>query len=190
MRKIKDALRLKLTAKLSHRQIGAALGISKGVVTKHVGLASASLKWVQVQDLDEAALERLLLISAKRPHSHVQPDYGSIHHELRRKHMTLKLLWKEHRADYADRHTYVCSLCANYRIFVRQLTRSMRQIHRAGEKLFIDYAGPTTAVAPTSSWRRWALPATPTPTPRRARRWPTGSNRRRARWYFKEACRS
>jgi transposase len=74
----------------------------------------------------------------------VQPDYGRIHHELRRKGMTLMLLWEEHRADYADRHTYVYSqFCANYRLFARQLKRSMRQIHRAGEKLFIDYAGPT-----------------------------------------------
>ena len=68
MRKIKDVLRLKLTAKLSHRQIGAALGISKGVVTKYVGLAaSAGLVWGQVQDLDETALERLLLVGPERP---------------------------------------------------------------------------------------------------------------------------
>jgi transposase len=145
MRKIKDVLRLKLTAKLSHRQIGAALGISKGVVTKYVGLAaSAGLVWGQVQDLDETALERLLLVGPERPRDHVQPDYGRIHHELRRKGMTLMLLWEEHRADYADHHTYAYSqFCVNYRLFARQLKRSMRQIHRAGEKLFIDYAGPT-----------------------------------------------
>jgi DNA-binding transcriptional regulator LsrR (DeoR family) len=59
MRKLKDVLRLKLEAKLSHQQIATALGISKGVVTKYVGLAAAAgLDWVAVQDPDETALER------------------------------------------------------------------------------------------------------------------------------------
>ncbi|HJW82007.1 MAG TPA: IS21 family transposase [Thiobacillus sp.] len=145
MRKIKDVLRLKLDAKLSHQQIAAALGISKGVVTKYVGLAAAAgLDWQSVRDADEAALERRLLVAPERPRDHVQPDYGRLHQELRRKGMTLMLLWEEYRADHADRQTYAYSqFCDNYRRFARQLKRSMRQIHRAGEKLFIDYAGPT-----------------------------------------------
>jgi transposase len=74
----------------------------------------------------------------------VQPGYGRLHQELRRKGMTLMLLWEEHRADYADRQTYgYTQFCENYRRFAKQLKRSMRQVHRAGEKLFIDYAGPT-----------------------------------------------
>lgn len=57
MRKIKDVLRLKLDAKMSHQQIAAALGISKGVVTKYAGLAAAAgLDWTVVQGLDEVAL--------------------------------------------------------------------------------------------------------------------------------------
>jgi transposase len=145
MRKIKDVLRLKLDAKLSHQQIAAALGISKGVVTKYVGLAAAAgLDWESVQGADESALERRLLVVPERPRDHVQPDYGHLHQELRRKGMTLMLLWEEYRADHADRQTYAYSqFCDNYRRFARQLKRSMRQIHRAGEKLFIDYAGPT-----------------------------------------------
>jgi len=145
MRKIKDVLRLKLDAKLSHQQIAAALGLSKGVVTKYVGLAAAAdLDWTQVQELDEAMLEQRLLASPEKPRDHVQPDYGRIHGELRRKGMTLMLLWEEHRADYADRRTYgYTQFCEKYRRFAKQLKRSMRQIHRAGEKLFIDYAGPT-----------------------------------------------
>ena len=148
MRKIKDVLRLKMDAKLSHQQIAAALGISKGAVTKYVGLAAAAgLDWAAVKDTDEAALERYLLVAPERPRDHVQPDYGRLHQELRRKGMTLMLLWEEHRADHADCHTYAYSqFCENYRRFARQLKRSMRQIHRAGEKLFIDYAGPTIAL--------------------------------------------
>jgi len=145
MRKVKDVLRLKLDARMSHQQIAAALGISKGVVTKYVGLAAAAgLDRTAVQGLDEAALERRLLTGPEQPRDHVQPDYGRLHHELRRKGMTLMLLWEEHRADYADVQTYSYSqFCENYRRFAKQLKRSMRQVHRAGEKLFIDYAGPT-----------------------------------------------
>ena len=149
MRKIKDVLRLKLDARMSHQQIAAALGISKGVVTKYVGLAAAAgLDWTTVQGLDETMLERRLLAAPEQPRDHVQPDYGRLHHELRRKGMTLMLLWEEHRADYADVQTYSYSqFCENYRRFAKQLKRSMRQVHRAGEKLFIDYAGPTIVLA-------------------------------------------
>jgi len=148
MRKIKDVLRLKFDGNLSHQQIATALGISKGVVTKYVGLAAAAgLDWAAVQAADEATLERRLLVSPERPRDQVQPDYGRLHQELRRKGMTLMLLWEEHRADYADSQTYSYSqFCENYRRFAKQLKRSMRQIHRAGEKLFIDYAGPTIAL--------------------------------------------
>ena len=145
MRKIKDVMRLKLEAQLSHQQIAAALGISKGVVTKYVGLAAAAgLDWPQLRDMDEAALERRLLVAPERPRDHVQPDYGRLHQELRRKGMTLMLLWEEHRADHVGEQTYgYTQFCENYRRFAQQLKRSMRQVHRAGEKLFIDYAGPT-----------------------------------------------
>ncbi len=148
MRKIKEILRLKLDARLSHQQIAAALGLSKGVVTKYVGLtAAAGLDWAAVQDMDETMLERRLLVGPERPRNHIQPDYGRLHQELRRKGMTLMLLWEEYRADHADQQTYAYSqFCENYRRFAQQLKRSMRQVHRAGEKLFIDFAGPTIAL--------------------------------------------
>ena len=148
MRNIKDVLRLKLDARLSHEQIATALGISKGVVTKYVGLAAAAgLDWPAVQACDEVTLERRLLVAPERPRAHVQPDFGRIHQELRRKGMTLQLLWEEYQAEHTDSQTYRYSqFCDNYRHFAKQLKRSMRQVHRAGEKLFIDYAGPTVAL--------------------------------------------
>ncbi len=145
MRKIKDVLRLKLDAKLSHEQIARSLGLSKGVVTKYVGLAAAAgLSWQQIQACDDVTLERQLLVAPERPRTQVQPDYARVHHELRRKGMTLMLLWEEYQAEHADRHTYGYSqYCEKYRQFTKRLKRSMRQTHRAGEKLFIDFAGPT-----------------------------------------------
>jgi hypothetical protein len=151
MRKLKDALRLKLEGGQSHQQIAAALGISKGVVTKYVGLAAAAaagLDWPAVQAMDEAALERRLLSESLPVVSYVRPDYGRIHQELRRKGVTLMLLWEEYCAQVSDEHTpeqpvkpwRYSQFCENYRQFAKRLKRSMRQIHRAGEKLFIDYA--------------------------------------------------
>jgi len=98
MRKIKDVLRLKLDANLSHQQIADALGISKGVVTKYVGLAGvAGLDWPYVQVATETELDRRLFVTPEHPRDRIQPDYAHLHHELRRKGMTLMLLWEEHR---------------------------------------------------------------------------------------------
>lgn len=138
-------MHLKLDSKLSHQQIADALGISKGVVTKYVGLAvTAGLNWSAVQAASDTELDHRLYVLQECPRDHVQPDYALLHYELRRKSMTLILLWEEYRVDHADRQTYAyAQFCVNYRRFAKQLKRSMRQVHRAGEKLFIDYAGPT-----------------------------------------------
>jgi transposase len=78
----------------------------------------------------------------------VLPEYGRIHQELRRKGMTLMLLWEEYVAAHAGQATYRYSqFCERYRRYALRLKRSMRQIHRAGEKLFVDYAGPTVELA-------------------------------------------
>jgi len=149
MRQIKDVLRLKLELHHSHQHIATALGISKGVVTKYVKLAStAGLQWPQVQTMDEAALHaRLMGGTTKRCSTFIEPDYTKLRQELQRKGMTLMLLWQEHteRHPGGPVHSY-SQFCENYRRFAKTLKRSMRQIHRAGEKLFIDYAGPTVAL--------------------------------------------
>ena len=145
MRKIRDVLRLKLEVRLSHEQTAAALQISKGVVTKYLTLATAAgLDWNHVQLLDDTALHNRMLGTPQRASGFVQPDYGCIHQELRRKGMTLMLLWQEHGVLHSGQviHSY-SQFCENYRRYAKTLKRSMRQIHRAGEKLFIDYAGPT-----------------------------------------------
>lgn len=145
MRKIRDVLRLKLEARLTHEQVAAALDLSKGVITKYLTLASAAgLDWPQVQALDDTALHNRLVGTPQRPNGFVVPDYGRIHQELRRTGMTLMLLWEEHCTQHPGQTTHRYSqFCENYRRYAKTLKRSMRQVHRAGEKLFIDYAGPT-----------------------------------------------
>ena len=103
MRKLKDALRLKFEDRQSHQQIADALGISKGVVTKYVGLAvAARLDWPQLAAMDEATLERRLLPAPRPSDVYAVPDWGRIHQELRRKGMTLSLLWEEYCAEVGD----------------------------------------------------------------------------------------
>ena len=71
-------------------------------------------------------------------------DLASMHRELRRKGMTLLLLWQEYVQASAGLPTYqYTQFCQNYHAYAGTLRRSMRQVHRAGEKLFIDYAGQT-----------------------------------------------
>ena len=153
MRQIKDVLRLKLELHHSHQHIATSLGISKGVVTKYIKLANtAGLHWPQIQTMDEMALHQLLMGGAPtRASAFVAPDYAKVRQELQRKGMTLMLLWQEHSERHPDGaiHSY-SQFCENYRQFAKTLKRSMRQIHRAGEKLFIDYAGPTVGLTDSS----------------------------------------
>ena len=149
IRMIKDILRLKYADELSHERIAASLSVSKGVVAKYLGLAGAAgLDWSAAVDLDEAALERRLLGRCSLETRVVEPDFARVHIELRRKGVTLILLWQEYRAAYEGQRTWAYTqFCGHYKAFAKTLKRSMRQHRRAGEKLFIDYAGVTLALA-------------------------------------------
>jgi transposase len=142
---IKDIIRLKWEGELSHEQIAAALVVSKGVVTKYVGLAAAAgLDWETVREWDERQLLTRLLPRSANATPYVQPDWGRIHQELSRKGVTLLLLWEEYVAEHAEGRTWrYTQFCEHYKAFTRRLKRSMRQQRRAGEKLFIDFAGST-----------------------------------------------
>lgn len=97
IRMIKDVLRLKLHGKLSHESIARSLSISKGVVGKYAALASAAgLKhWDDVEPLGLAELERRLFGASAEQRRVVVPDFARVHVELRRKGVTLTLLWQE-----------------------------------------------------------------------------------------------
>jgi transposase len=93
--------------------------------------------------LSEAELERRLLGRNPDEVRIVEPDFGRVHLELRRKGVTLTLLWQEYRAEYEGQRTWgLTQFCEHYKRYAKTLRRSMRQQHRAGEKLFVDYAGP------------------------------------------------
>ncbi len=148
MRKIRDVLRYRHSTDLSLSAIARALNISKGVVAKYLKLsAEADLSWPLPEDLDDAALEkRLYQQPTARAPTFVEPDYADVHQELKRKGVTLILLWEEYRQAAGDRAYQYTAFCTHYRTWAGQLKRSMRQIHRAGEKLFADYAGPSVPI--------------------------------------------
>jgi transposase len=147
MRKITEILRLKFEVKLSHERIAAATGASKGAVSNYVQRAvQQGLSWPLPADLDESALERLLFRQAAPREEHAQPDFPYVHQELKRKSVTLQLLWEEYHATHGERAYRYSQFCFHYQRFRDSLARSMRQVHRAGEKLFIDYSGDTVAV--------------------------------------------
>ena len=153
MRKIREVLRLKFQAALSHEQIAKALALSKGVVSKYIRLAvAAGLSWPLPEELDDdARLEALLFPVKAKPERYTEPDYPVIHQQLKRKGVTLQLLWQE----YCDQHPQSAyrytQFCQRYRQWRGAQKRSMRQSHRAGEKLFIDYAGQTVPVVDPST---------------------------------------
>lgn len=153
LRMIKDILRLKWEGKLSHEQIAAALAVSKGVVAKYVGLASAAgLDWATVRGWDERQVLARLLPRSATVAPYVEPNWGRIHQELSRKGVTLLLLWEEYVAEHAEERTWrYTQFCEHYKAFSARLKRSMRQHRRAGEKMFIDFAGSTMPLLDGSS---------------------------------------
>ncbi len=154
MHRIKELLRLKYECALSLERIARALGMSKGVVAKYVTAAKvAGLDWPQLRGMDEAELDARLNLrhgrGAGAGHAPVQLAY--VHQELKKKGVTLALLWEEYRQGQGEAAYQYSRFCDLYREFARTLKRSMRQTHRAGEKLFADYAGDTVPVTDATS---------------------------------------
>lgn len=144
MHKIKDILRLHYEAKLSQHQIAASLGLSSGAVNKYISLARlVGLNWPLPESLDEVQLRALLRPHANKLSHFHEPDYPSLHQELKRKGVTVLLLWQEYEQTHGKKAYRYAQFCAKYRDWRERQKPSMRQIHRAGEKLFIDYCGPT-----------------------------------------------
>jgi transposase len=148
MRKIREVLRLRFGQGLAQRAIGQSLRLSAGAVNGYLNRARrAGLGWPLPCDLDDERLEKLLFPAPpdvpvdERP----VPDWAAVHRELRRPNVTLALLWEEYRAGAPDGFGYSW-FCNLYREWVGRLKPTLRQMHTAGEKLFVDFAGHTMEV--------------------------------------------
>ena len=149
MRKIRDILRLRLAANLSIREISASTKVSIGAIQKLLVQAKKlGLPWPLPKELDEESLAKLFYPGSdsslsSRLHA---PDWGKVKQELSAQGVTLQLLWEEYTRDYPNRCYSYSHFCALYQEWRGKQQRSMRQVHKAGEKCFVDYAGQTMEI--------------------------------------------
>jgi len=149
MRKIREILRLKFGCGLSNRQIARSAGIGASTVCDYLKRAArAGVGWPVPAELVDDALEQRLFpppvaIAAEQ---RSQPDWAALHRELKKPDVTLALLWEEYRGQTPDGYGYSW-FCELYRAWAGRLKPSMRQVHVAGDKLFVDFAGRTLDVA-------------------------------------------
>ena len=157
MRKIREALRLCLAEGLSPRQAGIATGLPRSTVRRYVVRAlEVGLGWPLPPDLDDRDLEERLYGRAAPPPAdqRTMPDWSVVHRELRRKSVTLQLLWTEYRAGCPDGFGYTW-FTEQYRAYAGRLDVVLRQDHRAGEKLFLDFAGQTIPITDPLTGEIW-----------------------------------
>lgn len=145
MRPIREILRHKQGLSRSHREVARALGLSVGVVHATLQRAErAKIDWMAASGLSDAELEaKLYPPKVARPSL---PDFAQVHQERQRTGVTLALLHEEYRAEHADGYGYT-QFCEYYRRWCQKRRISMRQVHRAGEKLYVDYSGKKPRIA-------------------------------------------
>jgi len=141
MRKFHEILRQKLELGRSHREVAQSVGVSVGSVDKALRRFRASgLEWAEVGTLAEDELERRLYGGPATGSGRPRPDWVHLHQELRRPGVTLQLLHLEYLEQHPEGYRYT-QFCEHYRRWRKRQKRSMRQVHKGGEKLFVDYAG-------------------------------------------------
>ena len=149
MRQVREVLRLKFVGGLSNHEIARRLGVAPSTVRATLKrLRAADLGWPLPDDMTDAALEARLFSAAGTKQGHrrrAEPDWATIHRELKRKHVTLAILWDEYIACNAEGYRY-SRFCELYRSWESKLSVTMRQAHVGGDKLFVDYAGDTVPV--------------------------------------------
>jgi transposase len=143
MRHAREIIRLKSSSVSAH-EISRRLCMARSTVRETMQRAEgAGLSWPLPEDMNDDALEAALYGArrSKRGHRRIEePDWASVHRDLRRKHVTLVILWDEYIAANPGGYSYY-RFCELYRAFARTLSVTMRQTHAAGERLFVDYAG-------------------------------------------------
>lgn len=146
MRKLQDVLQMRFEYGLSFRQISRSIRISVGTVSNYIkAFETSGLDWPLKDECTEAELIRALFPETVLPTRKglIDPDWGYVHKELRKKGVTKQLLWEEYCQEQTLGAYSYAQYCHRYNQWRGTLKRSMRQHHKAGEKLFVDYAGPT-----------------------------------------------
>lgn len=149
MRKIREILRLSLSCNMGQRQIARSCSISHATVSAYLKrVKEAGLSYSQLEDLNDTQLENILKGGeVEKDHSgRPQSDWDFIHQEMQKKGVTLQLLWQEYKEIHPDGYQS-SQFYEHYNRWRKRLNVSLRQSHKAGEKMFVDYAGQTIEVA-------------------------------------------
>jgi transposase len=150
MRHVKDILRLKFQNQLSLREIARSCGLPASTVGDYLQRAqAANLTWPLPENIADCDLMARLMDDACTPTDCARvkplPDWPTIHQELRRKGVTLQLLWQEHRQAHPEGYGY-SRFCELYERWANTLEPVLRQVHEPGQKLFVDWAGQTVPI--------------------------------------------
>ena len=154
MKQTREILRLYLLANLSSRKIQGATGVARTTVQDYIKRCSASdISSVEILESlnDDALNEKLFgttLTQTSKP-SKILPDYNKVHQEMKRKKktkVTLMFLWEEYKRTYGEEAYEYTQFRVYYRRYKQKLNPSMRQVHIAGEKVFVDYSGVTVPI--------------------------------------------
>jgi transposase len=160
MRKLREVLRLRYELKLGYQQIGRSCAIGVGTVHKYLKRAEAvGLTWPLPEGWDEARVEAALSPQTGKPVAKAAarplPDFAAMHEELQQhKHLTLQLLWEEYRRANPDGYGY-SRFCYLYQRWRSKLDVVLRQEYKAGEKMFVDWAGDTIPVQDRNTGEVW-----------------------------------
>jgi transposase len=149
MRRVREVLRLRFVGGVPIREIARRIGVAASTVRLTLDRFQAvGLSWPLPEEMTDAALEARLFAGAGTKQGYrrqAEPDWTSIHRELKRKHVTLSLLWHEYIECNPEGYRY-SRFCDLYRSWEHKLSVTMRQTHLGGDKLFVDYAGATVPV--------------------------------------------
>jgi transposase len=144
MRQVREVLRLTYSAAIPRREIARRLGIAPSTVRATVRrFRAAGLIWPIAEDMTDELLEEKLYGNIENKQGHrryTEPDWARVHRELKRKHVTLSIIWEEYIEQHPGGYRY-SRFCELYRSWEGRLSVTMRQSHAGGEKLFVDYAG-------------------------------------------------
>lgn len=147
MRRIREVLRLKHEAKLGRNRIAEATGISHGAVSRYLERAErAGVSWPLPAEMDDSALERLLFPEAVAYQERQPLNFVYLKEQLHNKIVTRQLLWEEYQEANPGNAYGRSRFCELFRDWQKRQNVTMRQIYKAGDKEFVDYAGQTVPV--------------------------------------------
>jgi transposase len=161
MRKTKEVLRLRFEVGLGQRQIARSCGMGLGTVHDYLKRAAAAgIGWPLPEGWSEEELEARLFgnqpVPRETARQRPQPYWKSIHEQLQQhRHLTLQLVWEEYRQTHPEGYRYSW-FCERYQHWRQHLDVVLRQEHKAGEKMFVDWAGATIPVYDATTGQAWS----------------------------------